>query len=85
MSSEAIQILSPSKIKLCSLRETIIEALHNSIIEVNIILETHAETLLSNMSLDPIGKLFTSPPGLIFACCGIARAMPIEINKMRST
>jgi len=33
------------------------------------------------MSLVLTNKLFKSPSGLIFECCGIARAMPVEIDK----
>ena len=40
------------------------------------------KNLLINMSLVPTNKLFKSPLGLIFKCCGIARAMPVIINKV---
>ena len=33
------------------------------------------------MPLSPTNRLFKSPSGLIFECCGIARAVPIEIDK----
>ena len=80
-SSEAIQILSPSTTMPCSLRRTNIEALHNPTVETSIILEFLAKNLLGNMPLVPINRLFKSPSGLIFECCGIARAVPIEINE----
>jgi hypothetical protein len=39
------------------------------------------KNLLGNMSLVPTNKLFKSPIGLIFECCGIVRAVPIEIDE----
>ena len=40
-----------------------------------------AKNLLGNMPLVPTNKLFKSSSGLIFECCGIAKAMPIIINE----
>ena len=80
-SSEAIQILSPSITMSCPLRGTSIEALHNLTVGTNIMSQFLAETLLGDMLLVPTDKLFKSPSGLIFECYGIARAVPIEINK----
>jgi hypothetical protein len=34
------------------------------------------------MPLVPTNKLFKSPLGLFFKCCGIARAVPITIDKI---
>ena len=65
----------------CSLRGTTIEALHDPTIETNIMSEFLAETLLDKKPLVSTNKLFKSPLGLIFECCGIARAMPIKIDK----
>ena len=81
-SSEAIQILSPSMTTPCLLRGTIIEALHNPTVGTNIMLEFLAKTLLGNMPLVPTNKLFKSPLGLLFECRGIARAVPIKIDKI---
>jgi hypothetical protein len=39
------------------------------------------ENLLGNMPLVPTDKLFKSPLGLIFECCGIARSVPMEITE----
>ena len=39
------------------------------------------ETLFGNMPLVLTNKLFKSPSGLIFECCGIARVVPIKIEK----
>jgi hypothetical protein len=39
------------------------------------------KNLLGNMPLVLTNKLFKSPSGLIFECCGIARAMPITIDE----
>jgi hypothetical protein len=81
-SFEAIQILSPSTTMPCSLRGTVIEALHKPTVETNIMSEFLVETLLlGSMPLVSINKLFKSPSGLIFECCGIARAVPINIDK----
>jgi len=81
-SSKAIQILSPSTAMPCSLKGTIMEALHNPIVETSIMLEFLVETPLEKMSLVPTNKLFKSPSGLIFECCGIAKAVLITIDKI---
>ena len=80
-SSKAIQILSPSTTTPCSLRGTIVEALQNPTVGTSIISEFLVKTLLGNMPLVPTDKLFKSPLGLFFECCGIARAVPIKINE----
>jgi hypothetical protein len=80
-SSEAIQILSPSMTMNCLLKGTSIEALHNLIVGTNIISQFLAETLLGNIPLVLADRLFKSPSRLIFECCGIARAVPIEIHE----
>jgi hypothetical protein len=81
--SKAIQILSPSMTMPCSLKGTIMEALHNPTVRTNIMSQFLAETLLGSMPLVPIDKLFKSPSGLIFESCGIARAVPFEIHKTK--
>ena len=80
--AESIWILSPSMTMPCLLRGTVVEALHNPIVGTSIMSEFLTKTLLGNMPLVPTNKLFKSPPGLIFECCGIARAMPIIMNKI---
>ena len=65
----------------CSLRGTNIESLHNPTIRTSIMSEFLAKNLLGNMQLVPTNKLFKSSLGFIFECCGIARAMPVEIDK----
>jgi hypothetical protein len=80
-SSKAIWILSPSTTMPCSLRGIVVEALHNPMVETNIISEFLAETLLGKIPLVSINKLFKSPSGLIFECCGIAKDVPIIFNK----
>jgi hypothetical protein len=82
-SSEAIQILSPSTTIPCSLRGTIVESLHNPTVETNIMSEFLAEAVLGKMLLVSTNKLFKSLSGLIFKCCGIARAVPIIIDKIK--
>ena len=66
----------------CLLRGTNIEALHNPIIGTSIMSEFLAKNLLGNMPLVLTNKLFRSLSGLFFECCGIIRAVPIEINKI---
>ena len=63
-----------------SLRGTIVEAQHNPTVETNIMLEFLAEALLGKMPLVSTNKLFKSPLGLFFECCGINRAVPIIID-----
>jgi hypothetical protein len=65
----------------CSLRGIVVEALHNPTVETNIISELLMETLLGKIPLVSTNKLFKSPLGLIFECCGIARAVPIILNE----
>jgi hypothetical protein len=81
-SSEVIQILSPSMTMSCSLRGTNTEALDNPIVETSIMSEFLVKNLLGNMSLVPTNKLFKSPLGLFFECCGIARSVPIIIDEI---
>jgi hypothetical protein len=65
-SSEAIQILSPSTTIPCSLRGTIVEALHNPTVKTNIMSEFLVEVVLGKMLLISTNKLFKSLSGLIF-------------------
>ena len=81
-SSEAIWIPSPSMTMPCSLRATVVEALHNPTVGTNIMSEFLAKTLLGKILLVSTNKLFKTPLGLIFECCGIARDMPIKIDKI---
>ena len=67
----------------CSFRGTVIETLHNPIVKANIMSKFLAETLLGKMPLVSSNKLFKSPSGHIFECCGIARAGPIKIEKTK--
>jgi hypothetical protein len=41
------------------------------------------KTLLGNMPLVPTNKLFKSPLRLFFEYCGIIRAMPVIIDKIK--
>ena len=81
-SSEAIQILSPSTAMPCSLRGTTIESLHNPTVGTSIMSEFLAKNLLGKMPLVPTNKLFKSPLGLFFECCGNARTMIVTINEI---
>ena len=82
-SSKAIQITLPFMTISCSLRGTNIEALHNPTVKTSIMLEFLAKNLWGNKPLVPNNKLFKSPSRFLFERCGIARAMPIEINKTK--
>jgi hypothetical protein len=58
-----------------------IEALHNPRVGTSIMSEFLAKSLLGNMPLVPTNKLFKSPLGLYFECCGIARSVPIIVDE----
>jgi len=81
LSSKAIRILSPSTTIPCSLRGTTIEALHSPTVETNIMSKFLVEALLGKMPLVSTNKLFKSSSGLIFECCGIARAVLVRIDE----
>ena len=81
-SSKAIQILSPSTTMPCSLRGTTIEALHNPTFETSIMSKFLAKNFLGNMPLISTNKLFKSPLGQCFECCGITRAVLVIIDKI---
>jgi hypothetical protein len=66
----------------CSLKGTNIEALHNPTVGTSIMSKFLAKNLLGNMPLVPTNKLFKSPLGLFFECCGITRAMLVTINEI---
>jgi hypothetical protein len=59
------------------------EALHNPTVGTNIMSQFLIKNLLGNMPLDPIDKLFKNPPGLIFVCRGIARAVLVKIVEIK--
>ena len=40
------------------------------------------DTFIGSMPLDPTDILLRSPSGLFFECRGIARAVPVKINKI---
>ena len=40
------------------------------------------DTFIGSMPLDPTDILFRSPSGLFFECRGIARAVPVKIDKI---
>ena len=82
-SSEAIQITLPSTTMPCSIGGTTVEALHNPLVKANIMSEFFIDTLPNDMNLAPTDKLFKSLSGLIFECFGIARAVPMKIDKTK--
>src|SRR6185437_15921183 len=80
--SEAIRISPTSATITCSMKEKIIEALHDLAVEVCILPECLLDTLMGNKPLTPTDKYFKSPSGLYFECWGIARDVPITIDKI---
>ena len=60
----------------------IVEALHDPAAEVCILPECLLDTLVGNKPLTPTDKYFKSPSGLYFECRGIARDVPITIDKI---
>jgi hypothetical protein len=66
----------------CCIRGATVKALHNSTVKANAMSELSAETISSGMPLAPTCKLFMSPSGSVFECCGIAKAVPIQIDKI---
>jgi hypothetical protein len=61
----------------------VMEAKRSSEAIRSIMLEFLAKSLLGNMALVPINKLFKSSLGLFFKCCGIARDVSIIIYKTK--
>ena len=66
----------------CFMKGNAVEALHDPFAEVCIIPECLLDTLVGNKPLTPINKYFTSPSGLYFECRGIARDVPITVDKI---
>ena len=64
----------------CSLRGTVVEALHNPTVGTNIMSEFLVENLLGNMPLVLTNKVFKISIALIFEYSGIVRAISIEID-----
>ena len=79
---EAIRISPTSATITCSIKEKIIEALYDPAAEVYILPECFLDTLVGNKPLTPTDKCFKSPSGLYFECRGIARDVPITIDKI---
>ena len=80
--SEAIRISPTSATITCSMKGKIVEALHDPAAEVCILPECLLDTLVGNKPLTPTDKYFKSPFGLYFECRGIARDVPITIDKI---
>ena len=64
------------------MKGNIVEALHDPTANVCIIPEYLLDTLVGNKPLTPTNKYFKSPSGLFFECRGIARDVPITIDKI---
>ena len=60
----------------------IVEALHDPAAEVCILPECVLDTLVGNKPLTPTDKYFKNPSGMYFECRGIARDVPITIDKL---
>ena len=81
-SSEAFRISSLSTTISCSIRGTVVEAHHDPTAEACIISEFLKDTFIGSMPLALTDRLFRSPSGLFFECRGIARAVPVKIDKI---
>ncbi|RLN24465.1 hypothetical protein C2845_PM07G10630 [Panicum miliaceum] len=80
---EEIWISSPSSIIPCSIREIIVEAHLNPLMEVNIMPWHLAYILLGDVTLKPFDKLIKSCPfGDILECRGVAGAVMLSIDKI---
>jgi len=79
---EAIRISQSSTTILCFMNGNSIKALHDPAAEVCIIPECLLDTLVGNKPLTPTDKYFKCPSGLYFECWGIARDVPITIDKI---
>jgi hypothetical protein len=64
------------------MRGNTVEALHDPATEACIISEYLVDTLVGNKPQNPMDKYLRSPSGLFFKCRGIARDMPITIDKI---
>ena len=80
--SEAILISPTSTTITCCMKGKIVEALHDPAAKVCILPECLLDTLVGNKPLTPTDKYFKSPSGLYFECRGIARDVPITIDKL---
>jgi len=80
--SEAIQISPTSTTIPCSMKGNVVDALHDPAVEICIIPECLMDTLVDNKPLTSTDNYFRSPSGLFFKCRGIARDVPIIINKI---
>ena len=64
------------------MKGNIVEALHDLASEVCILPECLLDTLMGNKPLTSTDKYFKSPSRLYFECWGIARDVPIIIDKI---
>jgi len=80
--SEAIRISPTSATITCSMKGNIVEALHDPVAEICIITECLLDTLVGHKPLTQIDKYFKSLSGQYFECRGIARDVPIIIDKI---
>ena len=80
--SEAIQVSPTSTTILCSMRGNTVVPLCDPAAEVYIISEYLMDTLVGNKPLTPTDKYCKSLFRLFFECRGIARDVPIIIDKI---
>ena len=80
---EAIRISPTSSTIPCFMKGNAVEALHDPFAEVCIILECLLDTFVGNKPLTPTDKYFKSLSGLFFECRGIARDVPITVDKIK--
>jgi hypothetical protein len=80
--SKVIRISSTSTTIPCTMKGNAIEGLHYPAAEACIISEYLVNILVGNKPLTLIDKYLRSPSGLFFECWGIARDVPITIEKI---
>ena len=81
-SSKAIQLSSSSTTLYWSIGGNSVEALHDSTAEACIMSEFLMDLFIGSMPLDQTDILFRCPSELFFECRGIARAVPVKIDKI---
>ena len=80
LSTKVAQIIAPSKILPCILKETTIEAHYCPTIGMDIISKTLAKNLCPNESLISSHKLLKIPSGVILESYGVMRSILLRIR-----
>ena len=75
-----IQLDSPSPCIRCQINETSFDALHNSVVGVNVMSTSFVHTLLKYTPLTPTTKLLKSLSGHMLLSLGIVYVLPIKVK-----